>query len=351
MNTRLDDHVILRQYHLQPSHIVNDGKVKKIYTNEGVFVLKEIKSQKSLQAVKQAYRFYGPHIVPIYAARNGAPFVAEAGRYYYLMPWISGEEKREENRFLSFFRDLAWLHRQTLQEVPINQEEVKKYYEAQKQEWEKQRSFLQAYAEQCEKEWYMSPFQLHFCTYFHETMQAYWFAETQLETWYERIKEQKKWRISFIHGKPALSHYIPNHHQGKRYFLSWERARWASPLADVWLSLQDYVRIAPPMDESWIQGFSEYEGQLMIQEEERAFFMSHAAPPSHFYRLISRYGEQKQEKSEYDSVVQLHREYWRMKQIEYIMMRLVQINEKKGEEQTLNPLEPESDRQQDEDRQ
>lgn len=182
----------------------------------------------------------------------------------------------------------------------------------------------------------MSPFQLQFCTYFHEMIQAYWFAETQLEKWYEKMKETKKWRISFIHGRAVPSHYLWNE-TGQRYFFSWERAHWASPLADLLPSLYEYVRTLPPIDEEWLNGFFEYEQQLAIREEERDFFFSHAASPSHLYRFVSRYTmERKKEMDEYTAVSQLQREYWVMKHIEQIVTRLVQ------KEQALDPVEVES---------
>ncbi|WP_027409485.1 spore coat protein YsxE [Anoxybacteroides tepidamans] len=330
---------ILQRYHLQTSRIDDYGNVKKVYTNAGIFALKEIKDLKYIRAVEQAYFFYGQQMIPLYVARDGAPFVASSGRYYYLMPWILSEEqrtKREDN--LSFFRDLASLHQKTVREVDVNEDDVRKYYEARKQEWEKQRSFLQSYAEQCEREWYMSPFQLQFCTYFHELMQAYWFAETQLERWYEKVKETKKWRIAFVHGKAVPSHYVRNGEE-KGYFCSWERAYWASPLVDILTCFHDYVRTAPPIGEEWIEGMLEYERQLVVREEERAFFLSHAASPSHVYRFVSRYvTDEGKDMHEYDGVVRLQREYWVVKHTEYIVTRLLQ-----KAEQSSNPLEVESD--------
>jgi spore coat protein YsxE len=327
---------VLQQYYLQPNHIDDYGKVKKVYTNAGTFALKEVNNPEHIQAIEQAYSFYKQQIVPIYLSRHGTPFVFYNGRYYYLMPWIVQKTEEEEREsILSFFRDLARLHRKSLQEIEVTEDNITKYYETRKNEWEKQRSFLQSYIEQCENEWYMSPFQLQFCTYFHETMQAYWFAETQLEKWYEKIKETKKWRIAFIHGNASLSHYVYDE-KGNRYFLSWERACWASPLADLFTSLYHHVRTSPPIGDEWIDGFVEYEQQLSILDEERAFFFSHLAQPDGMYRFVSQYATERQkERSERDYVSRLQRRYWTMKNIEYIVMRLVQMTEaKQSEEQS-----------------
>jgi spore coat protein YsxE len=144
-----------------------------------------------MAAVQQSYMLYGKQLVPLYLSRQGLPFVSH-GRYYYLMPWISlGERKEKHEQIRSFFRTLADLHQTSLKQIDVREEVISAYYEQKKKEWEQQRSFLQSYIEKCENTWYMSPFQLQCCAYFHETMQAYWFAETELEKWYEKIRKQK----------------------------------------------------------------------------------------------------------------------------------------------------------------
>lgn len=331
------DMAILSHYPLHVMRIDDYGKVKKVQAVEGTFALKKIDDPRKLHAIEQAAFFYQPQMIPIYWSKRGTLFVAEGGYYYYVMPWISPPSgQRATEVMISFFRDLASLHQKTLQEINVDETELKSYYETKKAAWEEERSFLQSYAEQCEHEWYMSPFQLQFCTYFHETMQAYWFAEAQLETWYDKMKETKKWRVTFVHGNARSSHYVRSERGGR--FFSWERARWAFPLVDVATSLYEYVRTPPPVDETWIDGFGEYKRQLAIREEELAFFLSHAASPTYLYRVVSSYAaKRKKEWTEYAAVSRLQREYWALKQTEQIMMRLVQT------EQLSNPIEMESD--------
>ncbi|MCZ0754775.1 spore coat protein YsxE [Anoxybacillus sp. J5B_2022] len=325
---------VLAHYPLRVLRIDDYGKVKKVHTAEGTFALKKISDVQQLHAIEQAAFFYRPQMIPIYWSKRGTLFVAEGGYYYYVMPWISlPSGQRATEAMISFFRDLATLHQKTLQEINVDETELKNYYETKKAAWEEERSFLQSYAEQCEHEWYMSPFQLQFCTYFHETMQAYWFAETQLETWYEKMKETKKWRVAFVHGNARFSHYVPREQGGQ--FFSWERAKWAFPLVDVAAALDEYVR-TPSVDDTWVDGFREYEKKLSLREEELAFFSSHVASPTYLYRVVSDYAEKrKKEQTEYRAVSELQRAYWIMKRTEQLLMRMT----------TLNPLEVESDSQ------
>lgn len=331
---------ILQQYGLKPFRVDDYGKVKKIHTNAGLFALKEITNAREMAAIQQSYIFYGKQSVPLYLSKQGFPFVSY-GRHYYLMPWISSDERKEKREHVrSFFRDLAYLHQKSLKQIDINEEEIRNYYENKKREWERQRAFLQSYVEKCENAWYMSPFQLQCCTYFHETMQAYWFAETELEKWYEKMKETKKWRIAWIHGKARLSHYIEMENDN-RYFFSWERASWNSPLFDVIMALRYHMRTFPPIGDEWVEGMEEYGKTLPMLEEEWSFLFSHLAQPHFLYRCIYEYEMKRQNrKSEREYVSKLQRRYFTMKNMEYVVMRLVQRKEAEEAKSTPDETPP-----------
>jgi spore coat protein YsxE len=320
---------ILQQYRLQADYIEDYGKIKKIYTQAGVFALKEISAPHQLPAVSNAYRLFAGKAIPLYQTYSGNPFVSYKGRYYYLMPWISDEAKEARHeQYLRFFRDLAQIHRKSLKEVEVKEEELTNYYKAIKKHLEKQREFLQSYVEICEDEWYMSPFQLQFCTYFHETMQACWFAQTQLEKWYEKVKETKKWRVAVVHGNAALSHYVHDQ-KGNSYFLSFERSHIAPPLSDVLIFFRKYLRTYPIMCDDCVSWFLEYQQFFPIHDGEMALFLSYLAQPEAMYRIVHQYANRSKKIDERRQIVKLQKAYWSMKNIEYFIMRIVEIEEKK----------------------
>jgi spore coat protein YsxE len=320
---------VLQQYRLHADYIEDYGKVKKIYTKTGTFALKEIANSKELQSIHTAYQIFNEKAIPLYRAHNGTPFVLYGERYYYLMPWFSNETGEERNeRYFRFFRDLAQMHRKSLKEFEVKEEEAARYYEMIKKQWEAKREFLQSYVETCEDEWYMSPFQLQFCTYFHETMQAYWFAQTQLEKWYEKIKETKKWRIAVVHGNASLSHYLYDE-KGNGYFLSFERARMDAPLSDVLQFFQKYLRTYPVMCDECVNWFFEYERIFTVRDEEMALFLSHLAQPEMIYQIVWQYVNKSREMSEQQQISRLQKAYWTMKNLEYVIMRMIEIDEKK----------------------
>jgi spore coat protein YsxE len=314
---------ILRSYHLHVDYIEENGKVKKVYTDKGTFALKELHSFEQWQAIEQAYRLRLPMVPPIYEAMPKQPLVRFREQFYYLRPWLNKTKEAEA----PFFRDLAKWHKHSVKEQSVTEEEIQRYYHERKSEKEKEKQFLNDYIERCEQEWYMSPFQLQFCTYFHEMMQAYTFSEQMLERWHETLTEKKKTRITFIHGHPSFDHYVEDRN-GERYFISVERAKWAPPFYDLFLFFRSYLRTYPFMCEDGVRWMNEYEQEFPLFEDERALLLSYLAHPHPLYRLVHEYEHHRAHHTEQQYVARLQRAYWQMKNIEYIVLKMSEAKEK-----------------------
>ena len=55
-------------------------------------------------------------------------------------------------------------------------------------------SFFEEFLERSEQKWYMSPFELMFCTFYQDIFRAAKYSKEQLEKWYEVSKDQEKGR-------------------------------------------------------------------------------------------------------------------------------------------------------------
>ena len=66
---------------------------------------------------------------------------------------------------------------------------------------------LEEFLVESESKWYMSPFELQYCTYYHHVMRAREFATKQLNEWNDAMKEKEKTRITFVHGNVSLNHF------------------------------------------------------------------------------------------------------------------------------------------------
>lgn len=326
---------VLAQYGLRPERMEQRGKAVKVYTNRGVFALKPLESEQEAAAVWQSLQHGGPHCLPLYLTRRRSLFATEGRRLYYLQAWHDGESKVEKDAVDAFFRELARLHRATVRTIEVSEEEAAAYRKQKKDEWQRARMVWEERIERYEAAWYMSPFQLQCCTYFHEVMRAYSFAEERLDVWEETLKETKQWRIAWVHGKARLSHHLPP------YWISWERAHWNSPLFDVIAALRFHVQTMPPLGREWLEGMGEYEKELPLSDGERAFLYSHLAEPRGFVRCLERYeAASRNERNEREYVAALQRRYLAFKNMEALVMHLVQRDAARQQEEAVDNEPP-----------
>jgi len=326
---------VLRQYGLRPRHIEQWGKAAKVYTDSGLFALKPLESEQEAAAIWQSLHYYGRHCPPLYGTRQRSLFAAEGGRLYYLQAWREDEAGSRETAVRPFFRELARLHRMTVRTVQASEEEIDAYQKQKKDEWQRARAVWEERVERYETAWYMSPFQLQCCTYFHEVMRAYWFAEEQLAAWEEAVKETKQWRIVWVHGKARLSHYVAP------YWISWERAHWNSPVYDLVSIFRNHVRTISLLEREWFDGLAEYETELPLSAAERAFLYSHLAEPCGFVRCLERYeAVSHKERNEREHVAALLRCYMAFKNMEAVVMHLVQRDAAQPQDETAGSETP-----------
>ncbi|MBB6282818.1 spore coat protein YsxE [Geobacillus subterraneus] len=319
---------VLHQYGLQPQRIEQRGKAAKVYTDRGVFALKPLDGEQEAAALWQSLHYYGRHCPPFYWTRQRSPFAAEGSRLYYLQAWQEEETKAKEETVRTFFRGLARLHRATVRTVEASEEEIAAYRKQKKEEWQQERAVWEERVERYETAWYMSPFQLQCCTYFHEVLRAYLFAEEQLTAWEEALEETKQWRIAWVHGKARLSHYVAP------YWISWEQAHWNSPVYDLIAALRVHVRTLPPLGPEWMGGMDEYEKELPLSAGERAFLYSHLAEPRGFIRCLEQYeAAPRTERNEREYVAALQRCYFAFKNMEAVVMHLVQRDAARQQEE------------------
>ncbi|CUA78706.1 aminoglycoside phosphotransferase [Anoxybacillus suryakundensis] len=280
-------------------------RIQKWEIANRTYALKRIDSLAHWQAIEQAHRLRIPLAIPIYETKK------RDGQWYYMMPWL----KEKTDPTSSFFHDLARWHKHSLKEMQTMETEIESYYKERKSSLEKTKQTLNQYIEQCEKQWYMSPFQLQCCTHFLDVMRAISFSEHTLNEWRERMREKKTVRICYIHGRPSFRHYVERD-DDTSYFISFERARWAPPFHDLLFFFRQYLHTYPIVCDEAVQWLSQYEQTLALEEDERLLFFHLLVDPHRFVRLIHRYEQQRHERQ---FTATWQQAYWQMKNIEYVI--------------------------------
>lgn len=325
---------ILKHYSLEPHFVEEFGRVQKIYSNKGVFALKKIKPQHGADFIRHVQALYQKgynRIVPIYPTGDGRYAVLHQNELFYLMPWLANEEKEDRfERHQQMLRELARLHTLSAREVPIKKEDRTEHYERTLQEWEKEKEFLDGFIESCERKEYMSPFELLFSLYYHDVSQALKFSTNKLKDWYEKTKDSDKARTVIIHGKVSTEHFLYDD-RGYGYFMNFENARQGSPLHDLLPFLSRTLKSFPKRSDESVDWLYTYLKYFPFKEDEMLLFQSYFAHPGAIIRAAEQYHKGEQKRGERKAVQHLQRQYWLLKNTEYVAMRIDEIERQKQE--------------------
>lgn len=336
---------ILAHYSVEAHFVEDFGKVQKIYSNKGVFALKKITPTQGTDFIRHVQFLYQKgynRIVPIYPTVDGRYAVLYQNMLYYLMPWLPNEEKEDiQEKQKQLFRELARMHTLTVKEIKINKEERKEHYENTILLWEKDEEFLTGFLEECEKKEYMSPFELQFCLYYNETVQAIKFSKRKLETWYENTKDHEKARMVTVHGKISTEHFLFDE-KGYGYFMNFEGAKQGAPIHDLLPYLSRTLKGYPKRCDECIDWVLTYFKYFPLKEEEMHLLMSYFSHPGPFLRAVQAYHKRQVKKNERNFVQQLQRHYWHLKNTEYVVMRIEEIETQKKQAQEKAQAEAEA---------
>ncbi|WP_312471013.1 spore coat protein YsxE [Neobacillus sp.] len=335
---------ILKNYLVEPYFVEDIGIVQKVYSNKGTFALKKIDPTIGTDFVRHVHLLYQKgfnRIVPIYPTMDGRYAVLYDNNLYYLMPWMPNDQKEDrEHKNQQLFRELARLHTLSAKEITVNNEERTEHYEKTIQQLEKQQEFLDGFADECERKTYMSPFELLFCLYYNEISQALKFSKTKFEEWYESTKEAEKARMVIIHGKLSSEHFLYDD-RGYGFFINFENARYGSPIHDLLPYISRALDTNPKRNDTTIEWMYHYFKYFPFKEDEKLLFYSYLALPIPIIKTTEKYYRKQSPKNELKFVRQLQHRYWHLKNSEYTVMRMTEIEaqqrqKKEGAQQQLD---------------
>lgn len=324
---------ICKQYLLHVHYSESFGRIHKIYTDKGAFALKSIPAEQSMSFIRHVQRLYQRgynRIAPIYLTSDGRYGVLYGKRLYYLMPWLTNDESGERNeKHKQMFRELARIHSLTVKETPVEKEDRERHYERTLDGWKKQQSFIEEFVSHCEGKWYMSPFELLFCSYYYDLSQAVAFSIRKFEEWYEETKESEKVRTVIIHGNFSLQHFLLDE-RGVGHFINFENAKTMPPHFDLLPFFVKYCNTYPTRCDECVEWLYYYSRYFPMRDDEMMLFISYLAFPTNISHAVETYHNEKYErKTEYQYVNQLQKYYWQLKNIEYLVMKIEEIEGQK----------------------
>lgn len=301
------------------------GKIKKVHTDNGIFCIKSIPSSTNEQFIKQMQDIYQKgfnRIIPVFMTKDQKYGEVVNGDFWYLMPWVPNEmntDLGERNR--QMFRELAKLHTLTVVEKKITEKEFENFYNLTIERLERQKSLLDEFIVRCERCDYPSPFQLQFCTYYHEMRQAITFSMKKFDQWYDIVTEKKKVRSVSIHGKFSPEHFLFSD-SSYGYFINMENTREAGVHFDLILYIVKKLHDYPVKSDDLLNDLNHYFSYFPWNQEELYLFESYLSHPENCIKVIKDYIVNSDDQNEVKMCDDFQKEYWQFKNIEYVIMKI-----------------------------
>lgn len=239
------------------------GKAVVLNTTSGDFVVKE----RCEKDIKELYAYL--------KSRNFTSFpklVDDSRNDVNVYEYVEGVSMPKEQKALDLIDVVANLHNKTTFYKTVTVDDFKAIYDNIKSNIVYLQNEYNRLYEEIKKETYMSPSHYSFIRNIYKVFAALDFANHELDAWYSLVKDQTKKRVSFIHNKLNLDHFIKS---DADYLISWDHYRTDTPVMDLVTFYQaEYFTI------HFDVVFSRYLEKVNLSEDEKKlFFLLISIPP------------------------------------------------------------------------
>jgi len=259
MNRTLD--VLKRIY--KPYRLTLKGRTTILETTSGSFVVKPKRNKdiKGLYAYLKSRSFdFFPNLVD--DSRD------EMNVYEYL----EDVEMPKEQKALDMIDLVALLHNKTTYYKEVSEDTYKEIYEAIDNNIGYLNDYYNRLFDVIFESVYMSPSEYSLIRNSSKIMSSLHFCKTELDDWYESIKDKTRQRVVVVHNALETDHYIKGE---KEALISWEKSKVDSPVLDL---INFYKKEHFELDfEVLINRY--VEGYNLTVDEKKLFFVVIALPP------------------------------------------------------------------------
>lgn len=243
---------ILKKYELKPNKYQIIGKATVIDTDKGKFVLKEKKRNANNHIFKylesRSFDYYPKIYSDIYDD-------------YEIMEFVEEINEPPEQKVEDLIKIVGLLHSKTTHYKEANEDEYKQIYEDVLNNINYLESYYNDILEIIESHIFMSPSEYLFARNASKILGSLDYSKSEIEVWYNIVKEKRKQRFVVLHNNLDLSHFIKNKNY---YLLNWEKAKIGSPVFDLYKLYKHHA-----LDFDFVSLLKTYEKNYPLLDEER----------------------------------------------------------------------------------
>jgi spore coat protein YsxE len=127
------------------------------------------------------------------------------------------------------------------------------------------------------------------------------------------------------HGKLSSEHFLYDD-KGYGFFINFENAHYGSPIHDILPYLSRALNTNPKRSDTAIDWVHHYFKYFPFKADEKLLFYSYLALPNPIIQVAESYYRKPRPKNELKYVRQLQHRYWHLKNSEYVVMRMAEID-------------------------
>ena len=211
---------VLKQVY-KPLRVTLKGKTTILETTTGKYLVKEKENQNI------------PKIFNYLKSRNFENFpklVDGARDELNVYEYIDDVDMPKEQKGLDMVDVISALHQKTTYYKTVSEDKYKEIYENVLNNINYLTSYYNDLFTKIEEEVYMAPSHYLLIRNSSKIMASLEFCHKELDSWYDLVKKENKQRVSLIHNKLNIDHFI---RKDKGYLVSWEDAKIDTPVLDM----------------------------------------------------------------------------------------------------------------------
>ena len=226
-------------------------KATIVDTDKGCFVLKE----RTGNNIKDVYDYLKSRSFEYY------PGLIKFDDRYNVYEYIEDINTPIDQKAFDMMYILSLLHNKTTFFKELDIDEYKALYEDLTNKVEEVNSYYTNLINGIERTVYMSPSQYLIARSISEIYGALYYSKTELDNWYELVKDNNKKRIVTLYNNNDINHLIRNE---SLYLINWENSKIENPIYDMYDFYKKYA-----LDFDFLDLLDYYEQQYPLLEEEK----------------------------------------------------------------------------------
>lgn len=209
---------LIEKSHLKPIRYIKKNSVYIIETRDSKYVIKKKNDNSILEYLKSRNFDYMPKVI-------------DEDETYQLTEYIEGISVPEDQKIFDLIDVVSLLHYKTTHFKEADANYYKGLYEDVVGNIEYLKGYYDDLISIIDGREFMAPYEYVIARNIGKIYGALEFCKSEIDVWYDEVKDEKKRRVVVLHNNLDLSHFIRNE---ESYLISWNRSKIDNPIFDLY---------------------------------------------------------------------------------------------------------------------